>query len=182
MSNEHWRYFLALEEDVERTTRYVEPHPSNYRTFSIEYARLILGICSEVDVVAKVLCASINPKAMVDNMDDYRALIGAKYPKFHTVKILVPRFELAMEPWKEWREGANPGWWKDHQKVKHQRHQFFALADLEHCIVSAAGLFSLVLYLCHNQLMALEPSTLFSVEIPLDAKMAQRYTLPDFCS
>jgi hypothetical protein len=28
-------------------------------------------------------------------------------------------------------QGATPGWWKDHQKVKHQRHEFFNLADLE---------------------------------------------------
>jgi hypothetical protein len=180
VSSEHWRYFLALEEDVERTTRYVEPHPSNYRTFSIEFARLILATCSEVDVVAKVVCATVAPTAKAENMDDYRTVIGTKYPKLHTIKILVPRFDLAMEPWKEWGAGTNPGWWRDHQRVKHQRHQFFGLADLEHCIVSAAGLFALVLYLSHDQLIALEPARWFSLALPPGAVMAQRYTLPDF--
>jgi hypothetical protein len=182
MTNEHWRYFLALEQDVERTTRFVEPHASNYKAFSIEFARLILSTCSEVDVVAKVLCHMIAPTAKAENMDDYRDLIGATYPKFHTMIVTVPRFGLAMEPWKEWGSGTNPGWWKDHQLVKHQRHKFFHLADLEHCLVSAAGLFSIILYLCHNQIIALEPSAFFDLALPAGAKMAMRYTLPDFCS
>jgi hypothetical protein len=180
--HEHWRYFLALERDIELTTRFVEPHVANYKTFSLEFVRLILSTCSEVDVVAKVLCATIDPKAKATNMDDYRALIMATYPKFPTMIVTIPRFGLATEPWKEWRGGTNPGWWQEHQLVKHQRHKHFNYADLEHCLVSAAGLFSLTLYLYHSKVIALEPSVFFELAIPVDAKMAMRYTLPDFCS
>ncbi len=182
MTNEHWRYFLALEQDVERTTRFVEPHVSNYRAFSIEFARLILSTCSEVDVVAKVICAAIAPTEKAGNMDDYRRLIQGAYPKLHTMIVTVPRFGLAVEPWKEWGTQTNPGWWKDHQLVKHRRHEYFHLADLEHCLVSAAGLFSLTLYLCHTQVIALEPSSFFQLAVPAGAKIAMRYTLPDFCT
>lgn len=179
MTNQHWRYFLALELDVERTTRFVEPHTSNYKTFSIEFARLILSACSEVEVVAKVLCDSIDPAAPATNMDQYRTLVCKRFPHIHKVLVAVPRFDLLMEPWKEWGVGSNPGWWKDYQLIKHQRHKHFAQADLEHCIVSAAGLFSLALYLCRDERIVLERSAIFDIGIPAGTGRGRRYQLPD---
>ena len=179
MTNEHWRYFLALEQDVERTTRFVEPHESNYRTFSIEFARLILSACSEVEVVAKVLCQSLGPAAPAENMDHYRTTLRKAFPNIHEVIVQVPRFGLAMKPWQEWETNANPGWWKHHQLVKHQRHLHFAHADLEHCIVSAAGLFSLALYLCRNERVELESSVFFDIGVPEGTGRSRRYQLPD---
>lgn len=179
MTNEHWRYFLALEQDVERTTRFVEPSVSNYRTFSIEFARLIISACSEVEVVAKVLCHSIDSTARATNMDDYRSVVQKAFPEIHKVMVQVPRFGLIMEPWKEWGTGTNPGWWKDHQLVKHHRHKHFALADLEHCIVSTAGLFSLTLYLCRDERIALESPIFFDIAVPDGIGRPRRYMLPD---
>ena len=181
MTNEHWRYFLAIEQDVQRTTLFVEPSKANYGTFSIEFARLILSTCSEVEVVAKVICSAIAPSEKAANMNNYRTLIQKAYPKLHTAVVTIPRFGLAVEPWKEWATASNPGWWRDHQLVKHTRHEHFHLANLEHCIVSAAGLFVLTLYLCRNEVIGLEPSSFFQLAIPANAKMAMRYTLPDFC-
>lgn len=179
VTNEHWRYFLAIEEDVERTTRFVEPSPANYRAFSIEFARLILSTCSEVDVVAKVLCEQLAPASPASNMDQYRRTIRKAFPKVHRVVVRVPRFDLVMEPWKEWGSNKNPGWWKDHQLVKHHRHKSFALADLEHCIVAAAGLFSLTLYLCRGERISLENTRLFDVGIHEGVGGWRKFQLPD---
>lgn len=179
MTNEHWRYFLALEQDVERTTRFVEPHESNYRTYSIEFARLIISACSEVDVVAKVICHSIDSSAPTENLDQCRAILQRQFPRIHEAIVEVPRFGLLMEPWKEWGTASNPGWWKDHQLVKHQRHKYFERADLEHCIVSTAGLFLLTLYLCRNERVILEPSIFFDMGVPAGLGRSRRYPLPD---
>ena len=177
MTNEHWRYFLTLEEDIERTTRFVEPDPANFATYSVEFVRLILSTCSEVDVVAKVLCAQIDPTRTVKGMDDYRPVITTKYPKLHTSKISVDRFDLTFEPWKEWGAGVSPAWWRDHQKVKHERHQHFALADLDRCLNAAAGLFCLVLYLHHEDFRSLQPRPrLFTTRV----MTGSHFILPDF--
>ena len=177
MANEHWRYFLTLEEDIEKTTRFVEPDPANFGTYSAEFVRLILSICSEVDVVAKVLCARIDPTRTVKDMDDYRPVITTKYPQLHRSKVSVDRFALTFEPWKEWGSGVNPAWWRDHQKVKHERHQHFALADLDRCLNAAAGLFCLVLYLHHEDFRSLQPRPrLFTTS----AMMGSHFILPDF--
>ncbi len=177
MTNEHWRFFLALEQDVERTTRFVEPAQANYRTYSIEFARLIISTCSEADVVAKVLCTQIAPSARAENIDQYRATILNQFPQFHAAVVRVPRFGLAMRPWDEWGRGENPGWWRDHQLVKHRRHENFAKADLEHCIVSAAGLMCLVLYLCRDERIGIERSAFF--DMSLTPVLSGTYSLPD---
>jgi len=177
MTNEHWRYFLTLDEDIEKTTRFVEPNRANFRTYSVEFVRLILSTCSEVDVVAKVLCALINPTHKAQDMNGYRSVITTKYPKIHTSKVVVDRFNLIFEPWKEWGNGVNPGWWRDHQNVKHKRHQNFGLADLEHCLNAAAGLFCLVLYVHHKDLAALQPKPrLFNMPT---ARTGGYVTMPD---
>ena len=53
ISLQHWNYFLALESDLGKLARFVEPTEANFRTFSLEIVRLFLAACSEIDVVAK---------------------------------------------------------------------------------------------------------------------------------
>lgn len=56
----YWQVFIAIESDLERTTRYVEPNIDNYKTYSVAFAQLILSACSEIDVVSKLLCSQID--------------------------------------------------------------------------------------------------------------------------
>src|SRR6476659_8836515 len=55
----HWTFFETIDEDLNQYSRYLEFHESNFSAFSINLARLYLSICSEVDVVAKLLCHRI---------------------------------------------------------------------------------------------------------------------------
>jgi hypothetical protein len=52
----HWNYFLALEQDLEAASRYIEFCDANLKVFSIELAHLLLAAASEVDVLAKCIC------------------------------------------------------------------------------------------------------------------------------
>lgn len=183
MALEHWRYFLALESDLEATFRYVEPAGPNLKTYSIEFARLILSACSEIDVVCKVLCANANPADQSRNIDEYRSVLIAKYPKFPPLVIHVPRFSIQVAPWKDWAAGTNPGWWKDHNLVKHSRHTNFHLADLEHAIVSMAGLYALLMYLYQKELYSfrIQPkSEVFRLAAEPIYLLSGKYELPDF--
>ena len=71
----HWNYFLALESDLERVSRYIEFDKANFKTYSIELAHLLLAASSEVDVVAKTLCQRIDSKTKLENIDDYKKII-----------------------------------------------------------------------------------------------------------
>jgi hypothetical protein len=49
----HWNYFLAIESDLENLSRYIEFIDTNFKTYSIELAHLLLASSSEIDVVLK---------------------------------------------------------------------------------------------------------------------------------
>ena len=54
--NLHWNYYLALDNDMARVSRFIEFNPANLQVFSLELAHLLFAASSEVDVVAKALC------------------------------------------------------------------------------------------------------------------------------
>lgn len=180
----YWRFFQAIESDLVETTRYVELAEGNYGTYSVEYARIILSSCSEVDVVSKVLCSQIDPQQTPGNINEYRSIITSHFPSFHSMQVTVPRYGLNLQPWQEWAGCTNPSWWQSYNKVKHERNSHFHEAKLENAIKSVAGLFCLVLYLYHEDMHTWRfhpKSKLFSTQM-CESKIlvGQRFELPDF--
>ena len=148
MSPPHWEYFLSIEADLAECTRYVEFCPENYNTFSVEFARLIVAAAAEFDSVAKLLCTAIDGTAKPENIIEYQPIIVGRYPRFLEFKIDIPRFKLEFEPWSEWTSSNSPDWWsKGYNKIKHQRDQHFASANLHNAILAAAGLLTGIVYL-----------------------------------
>ena len=182
----YWQYFLALETDLDATTRYVEPARRNFATYSIEFARILLSACAEVDVVAEVLCRRVDPASTASNIQHYRERLLAAFPRFPTMRVVVPRFALLLEPWRDWEKGETPSWWRSHNKVKHERDAHFQDANLENAFAAVAGLFCLVLYLYQRALYSneLKPwARLLTLEKePGYLMLEQNYELPDFAS
>ena len=96
----HWNYFLALEEDLLRLSRFVEISSKNVRTYSLELAHLLLSSSSEIDVVLKSLCKPFAPRAK--NESNYRSYIRRNIPNFTKIKVEMPRYELTFQPWHSW--------------------------------------------------------------------------------
>ncbi|MDB5762390.1 MAG: hypothetical protein JWQ21_1385 [Herminiimonas sp.] len=142
----HWNYFLALDDDVVRLSRYVEPAEENFGTYSLEMARVLASAASEVDVVAKQICQKLNPDSTADRMNVYRTEIAAVYPNIFDAQVYIPKFGLTLNPWASWKEDASPVWWKANTNVKHQRHTHFSDASLKNTLDAIAGLFVLLLY------------------------------------
>src|ERR1700737_3553425 len=51
----HWAVFETIVDDLHDYSRYVEFHAANFKTFSVHLTRLYLSICSEIDVVLKMI-------------------------------------------------------------------------------------------------------------------------------
>jgi hypothetical protein len=143
----HWRYFLSLEEDVVRLSRFVEFSKQNYATFSVEMTRLVLSAGSEVDVVAKQLCRAADTASEAQTMNQYRPVLRAAYPQIEQFTVEIPRFGLSFGPWRSWTHDENPPWWRAYNHVKHHRHERFGEANLENTLGAMAGLLVLVLHL-----------------------------------
>ena len=104
----HWQFFESLDEELHSLSRIVEFSKDNFPTYSVQFARLYLSVCSEIDVVAKLLCTQINPAGNPKNIDDYRSLITPQFPHFPALKIEMPEHELDFQPWVTWASNSNP--------------------------------------------------------------------------
>ena len=142
----YWEYFLAIEDDLLQASRYVEFSEANFNVYSLEFARLLLITCSEVDVIAKEFCRVLAPDDKNEDMADYQATILKYYPKFASHNLYVPRFSIGCTPWSEWNEGKKLSWWQAYNGVKHERSKNFEQATLNNVLDAVAGLFSLSLY------------------------------------
>jgi tRNA U34 5-methylaminomethyl-2-thiouridine-forming methyltransferase MnmC len=91
----HWQHFLALEADFAATSRYVEFAEQNFPTFSVEYAKLLLAIGSEIDVLCKMICEKADSKAKRGYIDDYRACLTA-HTQMTSEKVLIRRYQLRL--------------------------------------------------------------------------------------
>jgi len=141
----HWSYFLALEEDMRRLSRFVEFNERNYSTFSLEMAHLLLASSSEVDVVLKMLCSGFSTNAK--NETDYRATIPKNIPQFTSIQVEIKRFDIVLKPWQSWDSNQTPPWWTAYNKVKHERDSYYEKANLENVLLAMGALFITNLYL-----------------------------------
>jgi hypothetical protein len=148
MSDERWYYFLSIEKDFIRTLDFVHIHPNNAHSFSNEYAKLLLLIGSEVDVVAKMLCSKEAPTQSAKNIVDYRTILMGRFNGIHTVEIELTKYKLKIQPWLSW--GAvtptSPAWWTAHNNVKHERDKNVSDANQENTVHALCGLMALLLY------------------------------------
>lgn len=161
-SHSHWNYFLALESDLETLTRYIQPTGGNMGTFSIETARLLMSAASECDVVLKLLCKAHEADSRAKNINEYRDELSAQYPELPESQVRVPRFGLTFRPWESWADPQGvPIWWRDNNKVKHERSEHFHCASYKN-VLNAMGALFMILLRYHKQLepgIQLEPIT-----------------------
>ena len=143
----HWQYFSILSNELDLTGRYVELDEDNFKTYSFEFLRLYLSVGSEVDVVAKLLCAKVAPSAPATKMPEYRKAILGKYPDMPQTKVVVAPLGMTITPWADWQSNKSPAWWEDYNNVKHHRDASFNAANLQNCFHSLAGLLVLLGYL-----------------------------------
>jgi hypothetical protein len=131
MAHLHWSFFEMIDEELHSFSRRVEFAEANFPTYSVHLAGLYLSICSEIDVVAKLLCKRIKPdedSANIRDIRDYRRIIPAHHYFLPQLKITVLPIPLELTPWQVWQDtqgNASPDWWASHQMVKHHRDENF---------------------------------------------------------
>lgn len=145
----HWNYFIALEQDLEIVSRYIEFSEHNFSVYSIELAHLLFAAASEVDVMAKLLCKRLQPTANPDNISGYREILLDKLSDLPTIEVFITRYGLSFKPWENWLGPGNdnPLWWRSYNQVKHQRDTHFNKATLKNALNALGAL--LILIYCH---------------------------------
>ena len=145
-NNHHWNYFLMLDSDTIELSRFIEFAPKNYRTYSLELARLLMSAAAEVDVVAKIACRRISASSKCRNIGDYHRILSTGCPDLKQYPVRITRFGLKFKPWTSWTAAQSPKWWVACNQVKHHRDSDFPAANLKHALNAVAGLFVMLLY------------------------------------
>jgi hypothetical protein len=170
----YWRYFLALEEDLKNLSRYIEFCQDNYSVFSVELTRTYLAVCSEIDVIAKLLSKNLG-QTNASNIINYKNSILGTYPNLPSLVINIPTYNLNFSPWISWREDNSPTWWKNYNNVKHSRNEFYKEANLDNVLNAMAGLLVINLYYLKQLRLSRQDDT----DIFLDYEMRPIILIPD---
>ena len=154
----HWNFFLAIEDDLDRLSRFIEFDKRNFKCFSLEISRILLASCAEIDVVCKQISKKINPSSSADNINQYRDEIKPKFSAIPKLKVLLPRHGIKLIPWRAWndRKGIPPVWWTAYNKIKHERDAEFHRANLQNALNAVGGLLIMVLYLYLDKAQKIE--------------------------
>ena len=174
--NSFWTHYIMLEKEFTATMHYVRLDPDNYGAYSDAYAKLLLQVGSEVDVVAKMACKLMNPSFNGETMDKYRQVLSGDADFSSTIVKLI-NYPIVLHPWNdlETHFTNTPGiiWWKAYNKVKHDRmnpvtingltKEGYRFATLENVLNSLGGLYVLLLH-SYYLLLKSEGKT---IEIPL---------------
>lgn len=145
----HWNYFLAIENDFEKISRYVEFTEDNNATYSIEFARIIMASTQEIDGIMKKICNLLSPHSESNNINEYKAIIKVHFSEFISEEVYLTRFGMSSRPWINWLQDENdnnPDWWKANNKIKHDRTENFEKANLKHAFNAVGGLLIATLY------------------------------------
>jgi hypothetical protein len=167
MDLSHWHYFLAIEEDLLRLSRFIEFSKKNASTFSLENARILMAATQEVDVLLKRICKKHGKPG--EKEPQYRKELSLEIPKLLTIEVSFLLGDIISCPYKAWASGKTPEWWTANNKIKHERHNHYEKASLSCVLDAVAGLFLANLYfyfpLEANELLFPRAKLIFSDEV-----------------
>ena len=115
----YWKQYIMIEKEFKASFKYVALDIDNYSAYSDVYAKVLLQVGSEVDVIAKVICRKINTSSCADSISRYQIEICSHFSEFEDVIVKCGDEEL--RPWKGWAINS-PIWWRVYNGVKHNRN------------------------------------------------------------
>ena len=144
--NIYWNYFLSIEKDLNKLSRFIEFDKKNENVFSIELARLLISSSSEFEVVSKEFCKIKNQNSKIENINDIRREVLIYIPDIYAIEINISRFGLNYKPLINWETNNNCDWWTSYNGVKHRRNIEYENANLKNAINAIGALYIINLY------------------------------------
>ena len=121
-----WNYFLVLDDDMNNTSRYVDPI-GNENVWSFEFLKVLLLSCTESESIFKLMCRKIDSSGSCGNIGDDKKIILGEFPKIVNSTVTIKRLEREIKPFEGWDIG-HLQWWDAYQLVKHNRDGNFQKA------------------------------------------------------
>lgn len=180
-----WPFYCRIENDFINTLNYISFSEDNFLTYSIEYERLMLSICSEIDILFKQICKVINEEMNPGNISEYFQILKDVDDLLDS-EVFCELSKQKYSPFSSWSEENSPNWWKAYNKIKHDRisDDNYKLGNLENVFYALAGLYILNRIFCKlissptSCIAPITDSTVFSmvdwdIYIPMGKKFYQ---------
>lgn len=158
----YWRHYVSLEKELLECLNYVELDVINFKTYSSHFSKLMLEICSEIDVIFKIYCKQLNPRFNRNSsIDRYRENIFNIKNSFIYETVNINNTDIKLEPWIKWNNNdKNPDWWKIYNSIKHERTskvkinglkmESYKFGNLESVLNALAGLYQILIYMYYE--------------------------------
>ena len=145
----YWYYFLSLEDDIASTSKYVEPSGQE-NVFSIEYSKILVLTCIEVESVIKQLSFEINNKKPGGIKSCVKTVLK-EWPELPTASVFIARANKIIKPFEGLTVNSDKlDWWDSYCSVKHSRGHAFEKANYSNAIKALSALYILIFYLAEK--------------------------------
>ncbi|MBT3982264.1 MAG: hypothetical protein HOE90_12980 [Bacteriovoracaceae bacterium] len=141
------RALNVLIDDLNELFLFIEPSSSNVNIFSHRCYDIHLRACVQVESALRLIFNKNGVIPQVDSIIGYSDLEGVmKLSEYDLRYMTLPLhnfkpFESFANPT---RNDRSPKWYKEHNKVKHNRTRYFHLATLENAIHSVGALYAII--------------------------------------
>lgn len=159
----HWEYFLGLEDDLMRSSRYVDMVAAQRKVHSQFFTQIFITSCTEFEAVCKTVASEVGSRGL-GGIADIKEFLSPIHKSLSQAETYLLRGGLRVKPFSEWaEEDGKLRWWTEYGFIKHARHTKPKLGCLENalCAMSALFVVNLVLANTTNQYERLAPSRFF---------------------
>ncbi len=138
-----WNYFISLENDLSRTSQFVEPRGQE-SVYSFEFYKLLVLACVEAESLFKGFCLLLeNEKAQ--DMTAYKGVLLKHFPQIVDAEVQITRSGTTLKPFLGWDKGTL-SWWTCYNEIKHNRGEKFIDATYYNAVSALSALYILILY------------------------------------
>jgi len=136
------RAYHAIEKDLYQVFDFIEPDDRNLTTFSIRLYEIFLRASTEFESNCKLILSENGYTRNRDfKMTDYRKIKDTTRLLEYKIQLTVWANEpLLPEPFSRWLNCDSLNWYKEYNKVKHNRSSEFYCANLKNTIDAVAAL------------------------------------------
>ena len=153
----YWEQYISIEKEFYNTLQYVSLSEDNYNTYSNAYAKIILQIGSEVDILLNYYCRTLDNTFRGKKIHEYKKII-LRHNKYFAKQLIQCRIcDISLQPWIDWdRSDKQPFWWTTYNKIKHDRmgtgeingetKEFYKFANLKNALYALSALYQILIY------------------------------------
>jgi hypothetical protein len=141
------RAYEILLSDLRKLFEYIEPADANESAFSYRCLELLVRACGEVEANCKAILQANGYKGRPADWDmrDFRRLQPTHRLSKYRVRFPVWRGDRSVRvPFLKWDSNEKLTWFDAHHGCKHNRHEEFPRANLEHVVDAVSGVLVLL--------------------------------------